>query len=142
TLDMGFATSHQVGDKIEPANFFRQSDGSTQIAFNRLGYSTQYPAISHGFGRLNPDGSLDSGFDPIASFDPSGPLGPNFISLGFTSLSDGSLLLSGQGGNSVNYGHLLANGSEDTNYHPDPTVFSFAAAFPRSDGTLILSNDN
>jgi len=142
TLDTSFNTSHQVGEKIEPANFFRQANSSTFISFSRLGFTSSYPAISHGFGRLNPNGSLDSSFDPIASFNPSGPLGPNFISLGFTSLSDGSLLLSGQGGNSVNYGHLLANGSEDTNYHPDPTVFSFAAAFPRSDGTLILSNDN
>jgi uncharacterized delta-60 repeat protein len=59
--------------------------------------------------------------------------------LGFTPLPDGSFLLTGQGGNSANYGHLLANGSEDTNYHPDPNVL-FATAFPRTDATVVLSS--
>src|SRR5438132_3544024 len=141
TLDASFTTSHQEGEKIEPANFFRQANGSTFISFSRLGFSSLYPAISHGFGRLFPGGALDSTFDPIATFDPSGPLGPNFLSLGFTPLPDGSFLLTGQDGNSANYGHLLTNGSEDTNYHPDPNVF-FATAFPRTDGTVVLSSYN
>src|SRR5262249_35484464 len=36
TLDNSFTTSHRVGYKIEPANFLRELDGSTLIAFNRV----------------------------------------------------------------------------------------------------------
>ena len=139
-LDTSFTTSHEEGQKIEPTSFLRESDGSTFIAFNRLGVSTAYPAIPHGFGRLLSNGSLDSGFDPIASFNPS-PLGPNFISQGFTPLSDGSLLLFGQGGNAVSYGHLVLNNgqwSEDTSYQANTSV-PFATAFPRSDGKVVLN---
>jgi uncharacterized delta-60 repeat protein len=140
TLDTNFTTSHKVGEKIEPASFVRQTDSSTLIAFSRFG-TLNFPAISHGFGRLTSSGALDLAFDPIATFNPTGPLGPNFLSLGFTPLSDGSLLLTGQYGNSATYGHLLPNGTEDTNYHPDPNV-SFATAFPRADTTVLLSSYN
>jgi hypothetical protein len=140
TVDASFVTPRKEGEKIEPASFLRQSDGSTLIAFSRLSFDG-YPAISHGLGRLSPGGALDLTFDPIAAFDPNGPLGPNFLSLGFTALPDGSFLLTGQGGTSANYGHLLANGSEDTNYHPDSNVL-FATGFPRTDGKVVLSSYN
>jgi uncharacterized delta-60 repeat protein len=138
TLDTSFTTSHRLGLKIEPGIFTRKTDGSTLITFNSFAPDTNSSAIPHGFGRLLSNGALDSGFDPIASFNPSGPLGPNFISLGFTPLSDGSLLLMGQGGNTASYGHLLANGSEDTNYNADPHAM-FTTAFPRSDNKVVLS---
>jgi uncharacterized delta-60 repeat protein len=147
SLDTSFTTSRKIGNKIEPLSFARRADGSTFIAFGHLGPNLAasggfaFPAIPHGLGRLASTGSLDTSFDPIAGFDPNGPLGPSFISLGFTPLTDGSLLLTGQGGRSANYGHLLANGAEDSNYQADPTV-TFATALPRSDGKVVISTYN
>jgi uncharacterized delta-60 repeat protein len=138
TLDTGFTTSHRTGNKIEPASFLRLSNGSTFIAFARYDFA-DFETIPHNFGRLLANGALDLGFDPIASFDPNGPLGPGFVSLGFTPLSDGSLLLTGTAGQSASYGHLLASGLEDTNYVTDPNI-TFATAFPRQDGKVVLSN--
>src|SRR5205814_6437870 len=49
-----------------------------------------------------------------------------------------SLLVTGLHGNSANYGHILADGTEDPNYHADPNV-KFAHAFRRSDGKYVVS---
>ena len=138
TVDTSFTTSHKEGYKIEPGNFARQTDTSTLIGFNSLGYDTLHPAISHNLGRLLSNGTLDNTFDPLSALNPSGPLTTNFMALGFTGLSDGGLLVTGLHGASANYGHLLANGSEDPNYHADPTV-KFATAYLRSDGKMIVS---
>ena len=146
SLDTTFATSGRTGGKIEPNSFLRQADGFTLTSFAGFITAEHYPAISHGFGRLFSTGALDLTFDPIASFDPNGPLGPNFIGLGFTPFSDpfpdGSLLVTGQYGNTVNYGRLLLpSASEDPSFQADPNV-SFAQAFPRGDGKIVLSNYN
>jgi uncharacterized delta-60 repeat protein len=138
TLDTSFTTSHKVGSKIEPGNFTRESDGSILTAFNSLGYDTLHPAIPHNLGRLLSNGTLDGTFDPLAALNPNGPLSPNFMALGFTGLSDGGLLVTGLHGATANYGHLLANDTEDPNYHADPTV-KFATAYLRSDGEIIVS---
>jgi uncharacterized delta-60 repeat protein len=145
SLDTSFTTSHREGSKIEPGIFTRQTDGSVRIVFNSLGWDTFHPAISHNFGRLLSDGSLDVTFDPLASLSPTGPLTPAFDALGLTGLSDGSLLVTGVHGASANYGHLLANGSEDTNYHAasyvpfDPASnVTFGEAFPQPDGQRIV----
>ena len=138
TLDTSFTTSHKEGYKIEPGNFVRQTDASTLIGFNSLGFDTLHPAISHNLGRLLSNGTLDNTFDPLAALNPSGPLTANFLALGFTGLSDGGLLVTGLHGATANYGHLLANGSEDPNYHADPTV-KFATAYLRGDGKLVVS---
>ena len=140
SLDTSFVTSGRTGGKIEPNSFLRQVDEFTLISFAGA-VLEHYPPISHSFGRLFSTGALDLTFDPIANFNPSGPLGPNFISTGFTPLSDGSLLITGEGGNSVSYGHVFADGSEDTNYQADPNV-TFATAIPRADGTVVLSGYN
>ena len=137
TLDTSFTTSHKEGSKIEPGDFARQTDASTLIGFNFLGYDTLHPAIPHNLGRLLSNGTLDNTFDPLSALNPSGPLTANFMALGFIGLSDGGLLITGLHGASANYGHLLANGSEDPNYHADPTV-RFATAYPRSDGKLVV----
>lgn len=141
TLDTSFTTSHREGFRIEPGIFTRDTDGSVRIAFNSLGYDTFHPAIPHNLGRLLSSGTLDSTFDPLAALNPTGPLGPNFQALGFTGLSDGSLLVTGLDGNTANYGHLLPNGSEDTNYNANPHTV-FATAFPRSDNKVVLSGYN
>jgi uncharacterized delta-60 repeat protein len=52
TLDTNFTPSHREGFKIEPGIFTRETDGSTPIAFNSLGFDTLYPAIPHNLGRL------------------------------------------------------------------------------------------
>ena len=137
SLDTGFTTSGRVGGKIEPNSFLRQADEFTLIGFAGPG-TAHYPPISHGFGRLFSTGELDSTFDPVASFNPNGPLGPNFVSSGFTPFSDGSLLVTGVNGVTANYGRLLPNGSEDPNFQGDPGV-SFANAIPRTDGKLVVS---
>jgi uncharacterized delta-60 repeat protein len=137
SLDTGFTTSGRVGLKIEPNSFLQQADGFTLISFAGLG-TAHYPPISHGFGRLFSTGELDSTFDPIASFNPNGPLGPNFISTGFTPFADGTLLVTGYNGVTANYGHLLPDGSEDPNFQGDPSV-TFATSIPRADGKVVLS---
>jgi uncharacterized delta-60 repeat protein len=137
TLDTSFATVHEQGLKIEPGLFRRETDGSTLITFSSLGWDTLSPAIPHNLGRLSTTGTLDTGYDPLASLDPNGPLGPNFLGLGFTGLTDGSLLVTGQRGSSASYGRLLSTGSEDPNFRADPNV-SFATAFPQTNGTLVV----
>src|SRR5207244_11334492 len=52
TVDTSFTTSHKEGYKIEPGNFARQTDTSTLIGFNSLGYDTLHHAIPHNLGRL------------------------------------------------------------------------------------------
>jgi uncharacterized delta-60 repeat protein len=137
SLDTSFATSGRVGGKIEPNSFLRQAEEFTLISFAGLG-TAHYPPISHGFGRLFSTGALDLTFDPIASFNPNGPLGRNFVSTGFTPFSDGSVLVSGQNGVTANYGRLLPDGSEDPNFQGDPNI-TFANAVPRADGKLVVS---
>ena len=137
SLDTGFTTSGRVGGKIEPNSFLRQADGFTLISFAGLGLE-HFPPISHGFGGLFSTGELDLTFDPVANFNPNGPLGPNFISTGFTPFSDGSLLLTGVNGATANYGRLLPNGSEDPNFQGDPNI-TFAQAISRADGKLVVS---
>jgi uncharacterized delta-60 repeat protein len=136
SLDTSFTTSGRVGYKIEPNSFLRQADGFTLISFARFQLA-HYPPISHAFGRLFSTGALDLTFDPIASFHPGGPLGPNFISTGFTPFSDRSLLMTGENGN-ANYGRLLPDWTEDLNFHGDPNI-SFANAIPRADGKVVVS---
>lgn len=137
SLDTGFTTSGRVGFKIEPNSFLRRADGFTLIGF--AGFpASYYPPISHSFGRLFSTGELDLTFDPIASFNPNGPLGPDFVGTGFTPFSDGSLLITGVNGVIANYGRLLADGSEDPNFQGDPNV-RFANAIPRADGKLVVS---
>ena len=83
-------------------------------------------------------GELDGTFDPIANFNPSGPLGPNFVSTGFTPFSDGTLLVAGYNGVTANYGRLLPDGTEDRTFQGDPNI-TFATAIPRADGKVVLS---
>jgi uncharacterized delta-60 repeat protein len=137
SLDTSFTTSGRVGYKIQPNSFLRHADGFTLISFARFQLA-YYPPISHAFGRLFSTGELDLTFDPIASFDPNGPLGPNFVSSGFTPFSDGSLLMTGENGVTANYGRLLPDSSEDPNYHGELNV-SFANAIPRVDGKVVVS---
>src|SRR5436190_8068863 len=137
TLDTSFNTSHREGLKIEPSSFARQTDGSVQIAFNSLGFDTLHPVIPHNLGRLTLSGTLDTSYDPLAALNTSGPLGANFLALGFTGLGDGSVLVTGQGGAHANYGHLLPDGTEDSSYNADPHT-TFATAFPRPDGHVVL----
>jgi uncharacterized delta-60 repeat protein len=138
SLDPSFTTSQRMGWKIEPNSFLRSSNELTLISFvdNAAGLP-HLPPIPNGFGRLLSDGSVDSGYDPIASFDPGGPLGPNFISTGFTPFSDGSLLVTGESGNLVNYGRLLPDGTEDPNFQADPSI-AFTDGIPRDDGKVVL----
>jgi len=136
-LDGSFTTSGRVGYKIEPNSFLRQAEGFALISFAGPGLE-HFPPISHAFGRLFSTGELDLTFDPIASFNPNGPLGPNFVSTGFTPFSDGTVLVAGVNGVSANYGRLLPDGSEDPNFHGDPGV-TFANAIPRADGKLVVS---
>jgi uncharacterized delta-60 repeat protein len=137
SLDTSFVTSSRVGAKIEPNSFLRQADGFTLISF--ASYALEhYPAIHHGFGRVLATGALDGTFDPIASFNPNGPLGPNFINTGFTPFADGTLLVTGYHGVTANYGHLLSDGSEDPNFQGDPNV-TFATSIPRADGKVVVS---
>jgi uncharacterized delta-60 repeat protein len=138
SLDTSFATSGRVGYKIQPNSFLRQADAFTLISFATGAALAHYPPISHGFGRLLSTGALDLTFDPIASFNPSGPLGPNFVSTGFTPFSDGTVLVTGQNGVTANYGRLLPDGSEDPNYHGAADV-TFANAIPRADGKVVAS---
>ncbi len=137
-LDTSFTTSGRVGGKIEPNSFLRQADEFTLIGFAVGSALDHYPAIRHGFGRLLSTGALDATFDPIANFNPNGPLGPNFISTGFTPFADGNLLVTGYNGVTANYGKLLPDGSEDPNFLGDANV-SFANAIPRADGKVVLS---
>lgn len=144
TVNSSFVTSHRTGHRIEPSSFVRRSDSSTTIAFkdNR---DFRWGAISHSLGRLFQNGSLDLGFDPIASFNPDGPLGPDFYCLGFTPLADSSLLFWGdngidQGGSFVYYGHLLGNDTEDTNYHAEEAI-SLNTAIAQPDGRSLVSNN-
>ena len=109
-LDTSFTTSGRTGYKIQPNSFLRHADGFTLISFARFQLA-HYPPISHAFGRLLSTGALDLTFDPIASFDPNGPLGPNFVSSGFTPFSDGSLLMTGENGVTADYGRLLPDSS-------------------------------
>jgi uncharacterized delta-60 repeat protein len=137
SLDTSFVTSSRVGAKIEPDSFLRQTDGFTLTSF--AGYALEhYPPIHHGFGRLLSTGELDGTFDPIANFNPSGPLGPDFISTGFTPFVNGALLVAGYNGVTANYGRLLPDGSEDPSFQGDPNI-TFAAAIPRADGKVMLS---
>src|SRR5262249_54663888 len=77
-------------------------------------------------------------FDPIASFNPNGPLGPNFISTGFTPFADGTLLVAGSNGVTADYGKLLPDGTEDPSFQGDPNI-TFATAIPCADGKIVLS---
>jgi uncharacterized delta-60 repeat protein len=137
SLDTSFLTSARTGAKIEPNSFLRQTDGFTLVSFAAYGLA-HYPPISHGFGRLFSTGALDLTFDPIESFNPNGPLGPNFVSTGFTPFSDGSLFVTGQNGDIADYGRLLPDATQDLNYIGDPGV-TFAKAIPRADGKVVVS---
>jgi len=137
SLDTEFTTSGRVGGKIEPNSFLRQADLFTLISFAELA-SEHYPPISHGLGRLFSTGELDLTFDPIASFNPNGPLGPDFESSGFTTFPDNTLLVTGVHGVTANYGRLLPDGSEDPTFHGDQGV-TFATAVPRADGKVVVS---
>ncbi|HEX5472413.1 MAG TPA: delta-60 repeat domain-containing protein [Lacipirellulaceae bacterium] len=137
SLDTGFTTSGRVGWKIEPNSFLRQSNALTLISFAGPGLE-HYPPVSHSFGRLSSTGELDLTFDPIAWFNPNGPLGPNFLATGFTPIFDGTVLITGVNGVTANYGRLLPDGSEDPSFHGDAGV-TFANAVPRADGKMIVS---
>jgi len=137
SLDTSFTTSGRTGYKIQPNSFLRHADGFTLISFARFQLAHN-PPISHAFGRLLLTGALDLTFDPIASFDPNGPLGPNFVSSGFTPFFDGSLLMTGENGVTADYGRLLPDSSEDPNFHGDLNV-RFANAIPRVDRKVVVS---
>ena len=138
TLDTTLTTSHKAGEKAYPTSFARQSNGLTLIAFDRIGGSTFNPAIPHNFGRLLADGSLNAGFDPLASLA-SGSL----TGLGFTTLTDGKIF--GFATNTVTpdfgYNVLLPNGTvADPSYKDDDQVkaLGFSKAYPLPHNKVLV----
>lgn len=94
------------------------------------------------FGRLNPDGTVDPGFNPGAASGSSGSDGPaNCLAL----LSDGSIVVAGTfyalaGQSRRNIGRLHADGSLDTNFNPyaNGTIFSMAV---QPDDKIVVAGD-
>jgi uncharacterized delta-60 repeat protein len=141
TLDPSLTTSHKTAEKAHLTSFTRQFDGSTLIAFDATSGSSA-PALPHAFGRLLTDGALDPSFDPVASFDPNGSLGLDFLFSGFNLLADGKLLAFGLKDGAFGtfaYGKLFLDGTEDTNYTTGPND-GFSNAYPLSDGKVLMTS--
>ena len=143
TLDPSLATSHKTASRAHLTSFARQSDGSALIAFDSTPGIGE-PALPHAFGRLLADGSLDPSFDPVASFDPSGTLGPDFLFHGFNLLPNGELLVFGEkdlvsGSGTFTYGKLFPDGTEDPNYTPNAND-GFSSAYPLDDGKVLVAS--
>ena len=144
TLDPALTTSHKTGERAHLTSFARQFDGSTLIAFEFTS-SISEPALPHSFGRLLADGSVDPSFDPVASFDPNGALGPDFLFSGFNLLADGELLAFGDKDGAFGtfaYGKLFPDATEDGNYTFDPNVVSYSRAHPLTDGRVLVASNS
>jgi uncharacterized delta-60 repeat protein len=140
TLD-SFTTSHRQAQNAYPTSFLRQANGLTLIAFNQAGFSSGKTAIPHSFGRLLRDGSLDTGFDPLASIP---LLNPAAADVGFSLLPNGNILVSGTNFLTGNFGYdvLKLDGTvANPNYVNDPNV-GFNEAFPQplTNGQVLVLN--
>ena len=129
TLDTTLATSHKTGEKAYPTSFARQFNGLTLIAFDQTS-SVFNPAIPHNFGRLLANGSLNAGFDPLASLSNGAVTG-----LGFTTLADGKIFGFATNNLTDDFGYnvLLPTGTlADPNYKDDAQVkvLGFSNAYP------------
>lgn len=142
TLDAGLTTSHKTANRAYPESFIRQADDSTLLAFPF--FISQGSVLPHGFGRLFANGSVDTNFEPVASYDPNGNFGPDFVFSGFKPTADGGLLAYGYrnfdefGGFEFTYGKLFSDGTENRNFIFDPNA-AFSATFPLNDGKTLIS---
>ena len=137
TLDTTLATSHKTAEKAYPTSFARQFNGLTLIAFSQTS-SVFNPAIPHNFGRLLANGSINAGFDPLASVSNG-----SFTGLGFTTLADGKIFgfatnyITGDFG----YNVFLPTGTlADPSYKDDDqvTAFGFSNAYPLPHNKVLV----
>src|SRR6266446_4758369 len=140
TVDNTLTTTHKTGFDVSPSSFAREADGRTLIAFVDIGFTFGDPAIHHNYGRLLPDGSLDTSFDPLASL-PNGPA----TARGFATLPNGNIFGWGTNDQTGNFGYnvLLPDGTvADPNYHADPNVSFFDKAYPQplTPGQVLVLN--
>jgi uncharacterized delta-60 repeat protein len=106
-----------------------QPDGKILVAgfFTRLGGGGNGTTPRSGFGRLNPDGSLDTAFDPA----PNGGVGDIAVQ------ADGKILVTGSfttigGGTAAKFARLHPDGSLDTSFNP---------SFPDSPASIVIQPD-
>jgi uncharacterized delta-60 repeat protein len=147
-LDASLTTPQRTAFRAYPDSFARLPDGRTLVGFSATGFSGA-GAVPHKFGRLQRDGSLDTSFDPIGNSAAGGPFTPEFYADGFRLFPDAKIFLYGFRGLSTpvfTYGRLLADGSEDAGFTPDPAITSqfassgFQDAYPQPDGTTLVSS--
>jgi len=139
TVDNSLVTSHESAVNVVPIAFRLDSDAFTRVVFDLNLNSPIEPTIPHNFGRLRSNGSIDPAFDPIASFDPNGELGPNFKATDIaTFLANGNLFV--RGGPDIyseSYVVLLPDGTPVPNYHSDYYVtFDSVTAY----NSIVLVN--
>jgi uncharacterized delta-60 repeat protein len=131
TLDPTFTTPERTALKDYPVDFARLADGTTLVAFRGTAV-TGDTALPHNFGRLRPDGSVDTAYDPFAAADPNGSFSPNFAADGLRLLQDGKVFLFGRNGGPdgpFTYGRLAADGTVDAGFVADQTLLTqFAGA--------------
>lgn len=138
TVNQTFNTSHETSDKAVPQSFLILNDGSTLVAFGQTGFLTSEATIPHNFARLTWTGSLDAAFDPVATFDPNGSLGPDFVITTSTVLPNGDFFV---GGNvpdfTSSYGIIRRDGTQMLRYALSSSDYRVSYAVPYEGGVLI-----
>src|SRR5882724_469631 len=140
TVDNTLTTTHKTGSSVIPSSFARQPDGRILIAFVDTGFTFLDPAIPHNYGRLSSNGTLDTGFDPLASL-PNGSV----TGRGFTVLPSGNIFGFGYKDQTGSFAYtvLIPNGTvADPNYIHNPNV-SFDKAYPQpspNNQVLVLNS--
>ncbi|MBZ5551927.1 MAG: hypothetical protein LAO21_04335 [Acidobacteriia bacterium] len=119
-----------------------QPDGKILVGgdFTTLGGGGTGTTAVHRIGRLNPDGSLDTSFNPGANYEVFAlavqPDGKIVAVGGFTTLAGG-----GTGTTTRNHiGRLNPDGSLDTNFNPGTNNAVFAMAV-QPDGKILVAGD-
>jgi uncharacterized delta-60 repeat protein len=143
-VDPAFATSYKLASKAAAGSFIRLADESTLLALERIGEYSE-AGLAYNIARLLPDGSIDTNFNPVPSFDPNGNLGPDFRFYGFGVLADGGLSSFGErdiefGFGDFTYGKLFPNITEDNSYKFDSAILVFDRIHSLLGGGVIASD--
>jgi uncharacterized delta-60 repeat protein len=131
SLDTGFDPGAGANDYV--STLALQADGKIVVG----GFFSRFDGVKrNGVARLNPNGSLDTGFDPAADAGIARPI--NVV----TVQPDGKVLVGGPAVTSAGIVRLNANGSLDTGFNPGRGIASMGTVYSivvQSDGKIIVA---
>ncbi len=136
--DGSLDTSFDPGANSDVSAVALQADGKILVGgtFATLGGGGIGNNVRHHIGRLNPDGTIDSAFNPGADADV----------ITFATQADGKILVAGSfnqlaGNPRSRFGRLHADGSIDAGFDPG-TNSSYTGLTVQSDGRILLAGGN